>query len=73
VLQRCSLLVVFLCAFSISLAVPVFASINNTDFFSDGEKAFAASNFSAAAESFAAALKYSPEILRAFFRYGEAM
>jgi len=67
------LLVAFLCAFITSQAVPVFASIDHSGLFSEGEKAFTASNFSAAAENFAAALKYAPENLRARFRYGQAL
>ena len=72
-LYRNRLLVAFLCAFITSQAVPAFASIDHSGLFSDGEKAFAASNFGAAAENFAAALKYAPENLRARFRYGQAL
>ena len=51
----------------------LFAAIDHSSLFASGEKAFAASNFSVAAENFAAALKYSPSDLRTRFRYGQAL
>lgn len=62
----------FLCVLVLH-AVPGFAAIDHSALFSDGEKAFAANNFSAAADNFAAALKYAPENLRVRFRYGQAL
>ena len=63
-----------LCALAIVIpAWPVFASIDHPTLFASGEKAFAASDFTAAAENFAAALKYSPSDLRTRFRYGQAL
>lgn len=50
-----------------------YASADYNSHFSAGEKAFAASNFAGAAESFAQALKYVPEDLKSRFRYGQAL
>ena len=63
----------FLCVLILASALPGFASIDHSGLFANGEKAFAASNFSAAAENFAAALKYAPADLRTRFRYGQAL
>jgi tetratricopeptide (TPR) repeat protein len=49
------------------------ASIDPANLTSDGEKAFAAKDFTSAADCFAKALKYTPEDLRARFRYGQAL
>lgn len=72
-LYRNWLSTVFLCALILLHSVPGIAAIDHSALFSDGEKAFAANNFSAAADNFAAALKYAPENLRVRFRYGQAL
>lgn len=53
--------------------MPGQAAADFNSHFSAGETAFAARNFTAAAENFAQALKYVPEDLRSRFRYGQAL
>lgn len=53
--------------------MPGQAAADFNSHFSAGETAFAAHNFTAAAENFAQALKYVPEDLRSRFRYGQAL
>ena len=73
-LYRKWLSAIFLCASAMLIfGEPVFAAIDHQSLFSNGEKAFADSDFSAAAENFSAALKYSPSDLRTRFRYGQAL
>ena len=62
-----------LCAILLGQNVSAFSAIDHSQLFSDGEKAFAESDFGVAAENFATALKYAPENLRARFRYGQAL
>ncbi len=53
--------------------LPLLASLDPATLNSAGEEAFASKDFIGAAENFAKALKYSPEDLRARFRYGQAL
>ncbi len=74
VLYRKWLSAAFLCVAVLLISSgSAFASIDHSSLFSSGETAFAASNFSVAAENFAAALKHSPSDLRTRFRYGQAL
>lgn len=53
--------------------LPLLASLDPATLNSAGEEAFASRDFIGAAENFAQALKYTPEDLRARFRYGQAL
>ncbi len=53
--------------------MPGHAAADFNSHFSAGETAFAAQNFTVAAENYAQALKYVPEDLRSRFRYGQAL
>ena len=57
-------------------AIPANAAVAGNNYsacFSAGEKAYAASNFTVAAENFAQALKYRPDDLRTHFKYAQAL
>ncbi len=54
----------------------IYAAVSGKDYqscFKTGEKAYAAADFSLAAENFAQALKYRPDDLRSRFRYAQAL
>lgn len=63
----------FVAILMIVSGLPLLASLDPATLNSAGEEAFASKDFIGAAENFAKALKYSPEDLRARFRYGQAL